>query len=120
MNEYTAAASQMYFDWGRWSTWCGQNCGRCVKLTPTGGFVPGQGRPPRNLNPQIFLVTNDCPREGNWNWCGQGGAPGSGQTNAYGYEVHFDLQNHNRQVTGGLDWDNAETVWEEVECPGGF
>ncbi|KAK6973339.1 endoglucanase [Biomphalaria glabrata] len=118
MNSLTAAASQKYFDNGGDRTWCGRNCGRCVRLTPTGGFVPGRGRAPPNLNSRVFLVTNDCPIQGNEEWCGQRGKPGTGQVNAHGYEVHFDLQNHNGQVVNNLNWDNIETTWEEVGCPG--
>ncbi|KAK6973338.1 endoglucanase, partial [Biomphalaria glabrata] len=118
LNSLTVAASQKYFDDGGDKTWCGHNCGKCVKLTPTGGFVPGLGRAPSNLNPQIFLVTNDCPVQGNEEWCGQRGKPGSSQVNSHGYEVHFDLQNHNGQVVNNLNWDNIETTWEEVGCPG--
>ncbi|GFR98336.1 endo-beta-1,4-glucanase [Elysia marginata] len=98
-------------------TWCGRNCGVCVKLTPTGGFVPGKGRRPSNMNPKIFMVTNDCPIQGNFEWCGQSGKPGSNQPNIHGYEVHFDLQNNRQQVTNTLGWDNPECTWEIVACP---
>nr|KAG5691624.1 hypothetical protein BaRGS_023795 [Batillaria attramentaria] len=34
--ELLTAPSQNYFDDGGNGHWCGQHCGKCVKLTPTG------------------------------------------------------------------------------------
>nr|BAD16600.1 RIC-1 [Lymnaea stagnalis] len=42
------------------------------------------------------------------------------QANTHGYEVHFDLQNHNGQISSRLGWDNPEVTWEEVGCPADF
>ncbi|XP_070180357.1 endoglucanase-like, partial [Littorina saxatilis] len=117
VQEMTAAASQMYFDNGGNATWCGARCGRCIKLTPTGGFLPVEAGPPPNNHPQIFILVDDCPVEApNTKWCGIAGPPGTNKTNSFGYEVHFDLMDHVGQVTK-LGWDNPEVVWEEVNCP---
>ncbi|XP_059161078.1 endoglucanase-like [Physella acuta] len=115
--DHVTAPNGKFFDDGGDSSWCGRNCGACVKLTPTGGFVPGEGRAPSNHNPVIFMVTNDCPIQGNFEWCGQSGKPGTNNANTHGYEVHFDLQNNKGQVTNGLGWDNPEVTWEKVACP---
>ena len=45
-----------------------------------GGFVPGQGAAPPNNAPITFMVTNDCPINGNEYWCGIYGPPGSSKT----------------------------------------
>jgi len=116
---YVTAPSQKYFDYGGDRTWCGAKCGRCVKLTPTGGFVDGNGGPPSNHAPIIFMVTNDCPIQGNEYWCGINGKPGTNQVSRNGYEVHFDLQN-NRQQMQNRGWNNPEVTWEEVNCPGDY
>lgn len=36
MQQFLTAPSERYFDNGGSSLWCGRNCGKCVKLTPTG------------------------------------------------------------------------------------
>jgi len=119
MADFVTAPNQMYYDNGGYSSWCGANCGKCVRLTPTGGFVPGKGRRPmRDLHPVTFMVTNSCPINENREWCGQSGKPGTNTVNTYGYEAHFDLQNNRNQVLGTLGWDNIEVTWEEVGCPG--
>jgi len=117
MQEFVTAPSQKYFDRGGDATWCGRNCGKCVKLTPTGGYVDGQGGPPPDHNSRIFMVTNDCPIQGNEYWCGINGPPGSNQVSRNGYEVHFDLQNNHGQMQN-IGWNNPEVTWEEVGCPG--
>ncbi|XP_035825182.1 endoglucanase-like [Aplysia californica] len=38
LSKYVTAPNQMYYDNGGYSSWCGRNCGKCVKLTPTGSF----------------------------------------------------------------------------------
>merc|ERR1712154_465787 len=120
LQELVTAPSQRFFDDGGTSTWCGRNCGACVKLTPTGGWVPGSGRAPNNHNPQIFMVTNDCPAvDPNMEWCNQWAKPGTGAVNTHAYEVHFDLQNHYGQINN-LGWDNPEVTWEHVSCPQHF
>ncbi|XP_012946575.2 endoglucanase-like, partial [Aplysia californica] len=35
LSKYVTAPNQMYYDNGGYSSWCGRNCGKCVKLTPT-------------------------------------------------------------------------------------
>jgi len=117
MASYVTAPSQKYFDNGGDSTWCGRNCGKCVRLTPTGGFVPGQGNTPSHRGSITFMVTNDCPIADNREWCGQNSKPGTNSVNTKGYEVHFDLQNNQNQMSA-LGWDNPEVTWEEVGCPG--
>ncbi|KAK7476240.1 hypothetical protein BaRGS_00032516, partial [Batillaria attramentaria] len=139
LSEYLTAPSQNYFDDGGNTHWCGNNCGSCVKLTPTDercvrmthterGFVPFKGRPPTTTEPVIFMVTNNCPTKVA-QWCGIEDKPGTSnfiiflllllphyQVNTHGYEVHFDLQNHVGQMDR-LGWDNPEVTWEEVDCP---
>ncbi|KAK7104281.1 endoglucanase-like [Littorina saxatilis] len=119
LNELVTAPSQKYFDLGGDRQWCGNSCGKCVKLTPTGGFVPNEGRAPHNNQGHVFMVTNDCPIQGNQEWCGISDRPGRNKHNSHGYEVHFDLQNRVGQATK-LGWDNPEVVWEEVNCPSHF
>ncbi|CAL1539734.1 unnamed protein product [Lymnaea stagnalis] len=104
--DYVTAPSQNFFRGD--NLWCGAACGSCVKLTPTGGFVPWEGRAPRNTNSVTFMVTNVCPVVGNWKWCSS--------RNSYGYDVHFDLQNNIGQISNGLGWDNVEVTWENVPC----
>ncbi|KAK0068452.1 endoglucanase-like [Biomphalaria glabrata] len=116
--DFVTAPNQKFFDDGGDSQWCGRNCGHCVKLTPTGGFVNGEGAAPHSLTPHIFMVTNDCPIQGNEEWCGQTGKPGTNHVNTKGYEVHFDLQNNKGQVSNQLGWNNPEVTWESVACPG--
>ncbi|KAK7476236.1 hypothetical protein BaRGS_00032512 [Batillaria attramentaria] len=113
------APSEKYFNNGGMGGWCGANCGKCVKLTPTGGFVPNEGGPTRDMSPQIFMVTNSCPIGDNMKWCGIWGAPGTGNKNTFGYEVHFDLQDNHGQMER-LGWNNPEVTWEEVGCNGPF
>lgn len=111
---FVAAASQMYFDAGR-KQWCGQHCGQCVKLTTTGGFIPGQGGPTAEGRSVTFMITNLCPDEyPNQAWCSQKSQYGG--TNQYGYEVHFDLENGVNQIKSILGWDNPEVTWEVVNC----
>ncbi|KAK6173749.1 hypothetical protein SNE40_017152 [Patella caerulea] len=114
------AASQNLFDpSGSAKDWCGGSCGKCVRLTPTGGFVQGRGTAPKSLTPHTFMITNLCPPWApNQDWCAQKGTPGQHvQPNKYGYEVHFDLENGASQVSR-LGWDNPEVTWEFVSCNG--
>ncbi|XP_025105069.1 endoglucanase-like [Pomacea canaliculata] len=119
MQQFLTAPSERYFDNGGSSLWCGRNCGKCVKLTPTGGFVPGEGDAPPNNNSIVFMVTNACPIIGNEKWCGIQGKPGTKSVNTYGYEVHFDLQNQAGQIDR-IYWNNPEVTWEEVTCPSNY
>lgn len=117
MRGFMTAPSQKFFDNGGDKAWCGANCGKCVKLTPTGGWIDGEGGYTSSHSPIIFMVTNDCPYAGNEKWCEIHGVPGTGNKNSFGYEVHFDLQNHFGQISG-RGWNNPEVTWEQVGCPG--
>jgi len=111
---YTAAGSQLLFDAvDTSSSWCGIGCGNCFKLTPTGGYIAGQGLAPSGdgLNPVVFMITNLCPYAGNEQWC-----PQVGGTDDYGYSAHFDLGNTNNQIYDTLDWNNPEVTYEQVDC----
>jgi len=119
LSELVVAPNGKYFDNGGSKDWCGHNCGKCVELTPTGGFIDGQGQAPTSHSPHIFMVTNDCPANGNQYWCGQAGKPGTNHVSRNGYEVHFDLQNRQGQASH-LGWDNPEVTWKEVNCPSHF
>jgi len=109
---YTAAGSQLLFDSGG-ATWCGAGCGKCYKLTPTGGYIPNEGAAPPNNNPIVVMITNLCPYNGNQQWC----APVGG-FDQYGYAVHFDLRNAVGQITN-LHWNNPEVTYQEVACSTG-
>ncbi|KAH3779991.1 endoglucanase-like [Dreissena polymorpha] len=109
-----AAANQNLFD-PSGGTWCGPACGKCVKLTTTGGFVKGQGQPIREGQSKIFMITNNCPSV--WlSWCSQRGQNG---VNQYGYAAHFELENGDHQVLGRMGWWNPEVTWEYSNCDEG-
>ncbi|CAL1539735.1 unnamed protein product, partial [Lymnaea stagnalis] len=38
--------------------------------------------------------------------------------NKFGYDVHFNLQNNQSQITGSasLNWNNPEVTWKYVSC----
>ncbi|XP_046337629.1 endoglucanase-like [Haliotis rufescens] len=116
-NQYVAAANQKLFS-NSGSSWCGDSCGKCVKLTTTGGSIPGAGTGAHEGQSHVFMITNDCPDVApNLEWCAQKGAPGSGHGNTHGYEVHFDLENNGNQISK-LGWDNPEVTWEWSSCHG--
>ncbi|XP_013381297.1 endoglucanase [Lingula anatina] len=113
LNGFTTAPNEAFYnDESPGPLWCGRKCGRCFRLTPTGGFVPGQGGPPPNDKPVVVMVTNVCPRQGNMQWCGQ--TPGGG-TNQYGYATHFDIEDLGGQLRR-IGWNNPEVTWEEADC----
>ncbi|KAK6180331.1 hypothetical protein SNE40_012505 [Patella caerulea] len=119
-DHYVVAASQNLFDVsGGGKTWCGGSCGKCVKLTPTGGYIDGQGTAPQKKEPITFMITNLCPPWApNESWCAAKGTPGGDVTpNHYGYEVHFDLENGAKQADKN-GWDNPEVTWEFAPCTG--
>ncbi len=103
----TAAASNSIFGSGEW---CGEGCGKCYAITPTGGFVDGQGSTPPNLQTQVMMVTNLCPQQWNTQWCTS--------PNQYGYTAHFDLMdlNMNGLITR-LGWNNIEVYYYPIPCP---
>merc|ERR1711872_665306 len=104
INGYTLALNEARFG----ASWCGRACGRCVKVTTTGGHVPWMGRPTREGQVKYFMITNLCPANGNEQWC-------KGNTNTYGYEAHFDFADGARQISS-LGWDNSEVTYEYVDC----
>ncbi|KAH3821011.1 endoglucanase-like [Dreissena polymorpha] len=112
---FVVAANQALFDAGG-GKWCGQSCGKCIKLTTTGGFVDGQGGGVAEGLSKVFMVTNLCPNEyPNLSWCSQQGNNG---VNQYGYGWHFDLENGVNQITG-MGWNNPEVTWEWTDCDAG-
>nr|BAH23793.1 endo-1,4-beta-glucanase [Corbicula japonica] len=114
-SKFVAAASQHLFDPGL-KTWCGAQCGKCVKLTTTGGFVDGQGSHVAEGQSHVFMITNLCPNEWpNLSWCSQSSQ--SGYKNHYGYSEHFDLEDGAGQVAAiGWKGKNPEVTWEYVNC----
>ncbi|KAJ8309121.1 hypothetical protein KUTeg_013995 [Tegillarca granosa] len=109
---FTTAPNSYFFD-SNLKTWCGGNCGKCVKLTTTGGFIDGEGGYTAPGRSATFMVTNLCPINGNEHWCGQ---HSTSSGNTFGYAAHFDLEDTVRQVTNGLGWNNPEVTWEFVNC----
>jgi len=109
---YTAAASQEIFDEGG-ESWCGSGCGQCFRLTPTGGYIPGQGYYPSSSASIVVMVTNLCPNQGNEQWCAAVGG-----VNQYGYPVHFDLRDAVSQIEN-LGWNNPEVTYQQVSCSNG-
>jgi len=110
-NFYTAAPSQALFDYNNpGNSWCGPGCGKCYLLTPTGGYITGEGSAPSSLNPIVVMVGDLCPNAGNSVWC-----PNPGGTDQFGYPVHFDLRNNNGQIDA-IGWDNPEVTYAEVAC----
>ncbi|KAL4221375.1 hypothetical protein ACF0H5_019633 [Mactra antiquata] len=116
-DHFVAAANQATFDRGG-AGWCGQNCGKCVRLTTTGGFVDGQGGYVPEGQTHTFMITNLCPDEWpNLSWCSQN--RNNGYRNSYGYEWHFDLEDGAGQVASiGWKGKNPEVTWEYVNCDG--
>jgi len=105
----TAAASNSMFGSG---TWCGSGCGKCFSITPTGGFVDGQGSRPANLQSQVMMITNLCPASDNRQWCTS--------PNQYGYTAHFDLMDqHMNGIISRMGWNNVEVYYQQIPCPAG-
>ena len=103
----TAAASDSVFGSG---SWCGSGCGACFQVTPTGGFVDGQGSAPSSMDSQVLMVTNSCPSEYNQQWCTS--------PNQYGYNAHFDLMDLNMNgLVSSLGWNNIEVTYQQIACP---
>merc|ERR1712137_352115 len=114
-NGFATAPNQRFFDHNG-GGWCGETCGRCVRLTTTGGYINGQGGPTNEGLNKVFMVTNLCPNEyPNLSWCSQ--VP-QHTTNQYGYEYHFDLENGVGQIDN-MGWNNPEVTWEFVNCDTG-
>ncbi|KAL3874023.1 hypothetical protein ACJMK2_037092 [Sinanodonta woodiana] len=113
---FVAAASQNVFDSNPSVKWCGHMCGKCIKLTTTGGFVPGQGSAIGAGQSHVFMVSNLCPNESpNLAWCNQDSH--NGYVNTHGYHAHFDLEDGAGQLRG-IGWrdHNPEVTYEEVNC----
>ena len=105
-NTLTAAASDSLYGGG----WCGSGCGSCYQITPTGGFVDGEGSAPGSWDSQVLLVSNSCPASDNQQWCSS--------PNWYGYNAHFDLMDiNNSGVVAALGWNNPEVYYQQISCP---
>jgi endoglucanase len=102
--------SELYGGTDNGSTWCGPGCGQCFEVTPTGGYVPGQGDAPSNTNPIVMMITNMCPAIYNQQWCTS--------PNQYGYMAHFDMGNgatFPALIAAG--WNNPEVYFKPITCP---
>lgn len=114
--------------------WCDKpiaNCGKCFRLTATGGSIDGSA-PPVTRDSVVVRITNRCA-DGfddrlNMNWCSSEMTakecrddPSKCEANRrnlnmYGYSAHFDLMDMNGQVTQTLGWNNPEVTFTEVDC----
>ena len=83
-NTLTAASNAPLF--GQ-DSWCGSGCGSCYMITPTGGFVDGEGSAPYVMDSQAIMITNLCPAD-------DANARNCASPNAFGYSTHFDLFNY--------------------------
>ncbi|KAK3597357.1 hypothetical protein CHS0354_034601 [Potamilus streckersoni] len=113
---FVAAASPNIFDNDPNKAWCGHRCGKCIKMTTTGGFIPGQGGALPTGQSHVFMVSNLCVNEyPNLSWCSQD--RNNSYLNKYGYRAHFDLEDGAGQV-GAIGWRslNPEVTYEEVNC----
>ncbi|XP_053388392.1 endoglucanase-like [Mercenaria mercenaria] len=114
-NGLVTAPSQHLYDSGG-KGWCGGACGKCFRLTTTGGFVDGQGQHVPEGQSKVFMATNLCPDEyPNLSWCSQRSS--NGYVNQYGYGEHFDLEKGNNQL-GDWQGKNPEVTWEWSDCNG--
>ncbi|WAR15729.1 GUN-like protein, partial [Mya arenaria] len=96
-NGFNTAPNQAFFD-AAGGSWCGQNCGKCVRLTTTGGWVDGQGGHVSEGQSHVFMVTNLCPNVyPNTRWCSQSAS--NGQLSAIGWADK-----------------NPEVTWEFADC----
>ncbi|XP_052760568.1 endoglucanase-like [Mya arenaria] len=114
-NGFNTAPNQAFFD-AAGGSWCGQNCGKCVRLTTTGGWVDGQGGHVSEGQSHVFMVTNLCPNVyPNTRWCSQSAS--NGFKNQDGYHNHFDLENGAGQLSA-IGWadKNPEVTWEFADC----
>jgi len=103
----TAAGSDPLFGSG---SWCGAGCGRCYLVTPTGGYIEGQGKAPTDRQTRLVMVSNMCPSRDNVQWCTS--------PNQYGYSAHFDMMDYNMNgIITQIGWDNPEVYFELVDCP---
>lgn len=112
--------------------WCPTKCGSCYELCSTGGLTQsahGNDRPSPGVC-KVFKVVDRCGDgydNPGPNWCSQqitwqqclsdpSGCKKAGNTNWFGYPIHFDLQDSNHQILAGLGWDNIEVTFEPVSC----
>lgn len=128
LTEYTAAMNCASMSDDPSKSWCPLKCGECYELCTTGGST--QGREPTPGVCRVFKITNRCGDgydDNHPDWCSQhmswqscAGNPEKcrqqGSTNQFGYPAHFDLQDYHLQITGHLNWDNAEVTFEKVSC----
>jgi len=91
-------------------SWCGTGCGKCYAVTPTGGYVDGQGTAPSSLKTYVVMTTSYCDATYTPTWCSS--------PNSYGYAAHFNMmdQNLNGLVTE-IGWNNPEVYYFEIPCP---
>jgi len=129
LTQFTAAINCMSLDPENPNeSWCPANCGQCFELCSTGASTQGMTNPGGTC--KVFKVTNRCGdgfEPSHPDWCShrmsfhQCAAQPQvckklGNTNQFGYAAHFDLQDFHRQITKGLQWDNAEVTFERVSC----
>jgi hypothetical protein len=91
-NGYTAAVNQLTFgaDAG-----AGDACGRCFKVTRSSD----PSSPENHVKPTsiVVMVTDECPKQGNAEWCGQTRA---NPTNQHGATVQCVI----RSPFSSLEW----------------
>ncbi|XP_053385598.1 endoglucanase-like [Mercenaria mercenaria] len=114
-NSFVTAPNQHLFDSGG-KTWCGGVCGKCFRLTTTGGWINGQGEEVPEGQSYVFMATNLCPNKWpNLAWCSQSWQ--NGYKNKYGYGAHFDLEDGAGQIAAiGWKGKNPEVTWEWSDC----
>jgi hypothetical protein len=134
--DYTAAMNAMSLDPSNPElSWCPTNCGQCFELCSTGGTTNGNNSTSSATAGKciVIQVENRCGdgylQPGEAQWCRQqmswtncvsnpGACSSQGNTNDYGYPVHFDLQDVNGQIDA-LGWDNSEVTFQPVSCSAG-
>eukprot|EP01113_Clastostelium_recurvatum_P033144 TRINITY_DN4350_c1_g1_i3.p1 TRINITY_DN4350_c1_g1~~TRINITY_DN4350_c1_g1_i3.p1 ORF type:complete len:418 (-),score=116.55 TRINITY_DN4350_c1_g1_i3:54-1307(-) len=114
---YTAAASQPLFDDfndnGAPNEWCGEGCGACYELTPTGDCPFGESCS-ATKEPITIMITNRCPSTGNEEWCTD-----KGKANSIGMHAHFDIMDYNMAgLVSALQWNNPVVTYRRVACGG--
>ncbi|KAG5732661.1 hypothetical protein E4T56_gene16789 [Termitomyces sp. T112] len=88
---YTAAINQLAFG-APPGAGAGDACGRCFAITGTADPISPSYTGP--FNSIVVKVTDECPVNGNQEWCGQ---TQSNHNNQHGMPFHFDIC----QDTGG-------------------
>lgn len=86
----------------------------CVFIT-SGGFIEERGEAVNSNKSVVFMITNFCPNEWpNVEWCSQ---TTDNNVNAFGYKVHFNLEDGAGQLTK-LGWGdkNPEVTYRLIDC----